>query len=366
MSAVEEKVSFADFKAKFLKKQQEMMSKGRPTERAAWMDRAQWWSPQEAGVWVRLIPGDDGSAYHTFYQAFYGAPGKKRPIICNCEAGSLDRPCVLCYKLVIEHEKDPEKKLAIPMLRYATTVFIAETFHKVKRTSASNTEFTDLVQCAGVNRFGKSVCDHCDNDAEKVFGNKKHWTMSRSNTRTLTAAIDELSRSCSSCGDGFVSPAEYACSSCGHVLLGGDRAFSEEEFLSFDSEEKECPSCNHVGLTDPILQCTKTNRRGEVISGCDNPAPTDVSKSEFLIRVEVDGKNTKLIVDGIRPWSDTTGVDEWKLKPYDFKAFLSYMDLEEQARVMGIENPFDDEAQSLLISSIAQASRTTTEHTIDY
>lgn len=361
MSTESKTISYADFQRRYREKQAAMMkSPPRNSDRKPWQDRMQYWAPSEVPTWVRFV-GEPVNFMRVFYP--------KKPVTCNCRRGELQVPCVVCYKLVLEHERNPDKNLPIPSESIVQSVFISEEFHKVEKESRKGTKFHVLERCAGKNRFGASVCDHCDNDIPKEYGDKKHLTVSAFGWRKLEAQIEDQASICSNCNDGMVELTGVACPECTDVVLSLEVGSSEADLELAMVEGINCAGCGYTGEAQALVDCVRVNKAGAFVPGCDNPLPTDVTQSEFLIGVKEDGRGNKTIeILGARPISSVKkDIASWKLEPFNLTDLFVTMDLDEQASTMGIENPFSASEQKIL-DDFRAASRqeVVSANTIEY
>ena len=298
--------------------------------------------------WTRLIPYSKKKAWWSFYQAWLEVSGKKRPVLCNCERGALALPCLPCHKA--SQKEDPKM---LPSQRDAITALVLEHFHKITRTSKAGKEFSVYEPCMGTDVRGRSVCEHCDNDIDKIYTNKYYWPMGYKHKLQLEKQLDEIKGKCENCKNGTIEPYAYACEKCGSVIFSHEEhdLSREDEKVLREADDVACPECGHTGKVQELIECLVTEGYGSTMTvekGCDNPTPIeDIWSLDFALKtVGESGQSSVVIAD----WrvGDNTDLKDWQLEPMDFPYFLQYMDLDEQAKAMGCENPFSEELQQVL------------------
>ena len=356
-------------KEKLAARREEIKSKnqrsgGKKFEKTANSLRMEYWSPGETSEWVSI-----GQDWYEYFTVWVSTPRGKRPVICNCHDGRHDVPCVPCYD-ILTREQNPseddsnENKPSLPFPKEATTVIRKRWFHKVKRISKAGNEYQVYVECKGKNAMGKSVCDLCDQGVERVFGQRRHWTVGTGHKRQVTDALEDISQRCASCGDGIVIPVAYACPSCGHVHVDlQETVLAEEEELFFKNEEMECDACGTKAIAKEELRCIHLDDDDEAVPGCDSPVRVDTTKID--VKIKTQGKGALLIEDW-RPSKHDDKLADWVKRPYDFQKFFRYADLDDQAKTMSKPNPFTEEAQEFLVNYVREEAQQKQDHTEAY
>lgn len=309
--------------------------------------RMRYWKPDSNPVWVKFVPFTQEEPYYEYYMVWTKVNGKARSLIANSKAGQLEVPCVPYYYCI----KDSNDAL-IPQRKDALTVNVLEYYHKVKKTSKKGTEYSAYELCKGVDRHNKSACEYCDEGLDKVYANQYFWSLGYGHKKQLEEQLDQIKLRCTSCKDGEISTWGYACGGCGEIIASHkEHDLSEEDVEMLETaDDIQCEACGHVGKTIPQIECVHFEGHGSSgrwVAGCDDPKPvTNIWDLEFLIKTTGEGNSTALVIDGWR--MPTEALKKWQLKPMDFDYFLAYQDLDDQAKAMGRENPFDESAQKVL------------------
>ena len=326
--------------------------------------RMKYWRPSEEPTRIRLIPTSPENPFYTYFQSWVKVNGKPRTVICNDRNGEIDVPCLVSYYAI----KD-ENPALLPSKREAVSVLILEEFFKVAQTSKAGNQYFKYVRSKGVNRFGRSQDPVELQDTEKVFGQKYHWSMGAGHRRQLEAQLEEITEKCGSCKEGFISVHTYSCSECGEeVASHKDRDIPEEEVFFLRNEAVRCPSCDHTGLAAQQTECVHKKGFGssaEWVPGCDTPTKVNLWDLELVVSTTGEGTSTSIVIND---WSlaEDRDVKEWLTTPFDFDYFFGYMDLEEQSKTMGRENPFNEESQKLLENHFSMSSSEEEQFTEPY
>lgn len=315
--------------------------------------RMKYWSPSPELTRVRLGRYSPEDPFFTYYQAWTGAEGRKRPVLCNCRDGEYNVPCVPCWRA--EQKEDPD---LLPNKKYVITASLLESFHKVKKQSKRKNkkgeynQYTVYERCAGTNRLGKSICDNCDNDEELVFGNKRHWSMGNGHRESLEEQLAEIGEHCGGCKDGYAQVYAYACTGCGHVIanIKEDEDLPEEALVMLAEEKVECDECGHEDYAEGLIECVHQEGVGSsatYVAGCDNPKLIDPWECDLWVKTQGTGSSTAVIIEHWDLPKETEAPD-WVFERFDFNYFFRCMPLEEQAKLMGIENPYVENLQEYL------------------
>lgn len=312
------------------------------------------WKPAAEATRVRFIPWKKGSPFFRYFQTWL--PHRKRVVLCNCENGHLDLPCVICETAIRS-----ENTQLLPGGRDAITVTVLETYHKVKKTSAKGSEYTAYDLCNGVDRFNKSQCTHCDSEAEKVFGNQFYWSLGGGHKKQLLSHMDQIAEKCGNCKDGDISVWGYGCPECDAVIASHkERELDEEEVTVLRTEEIACPHCEAEVRASLLIDCTRKSgagRAAKIVKGCDNPIQVDPWSLDYVLSITGEGTSSAINVEDWSLPSPDEDIKSYHLQPMNFPFFLSHMPLEEQAKVMDVANPFLPADQKVLDDYFTEAQR---------
>lgn len=293
----------------------------------------------------RFIPGKNGELFYKYWKSWIKVGDKPRTAICNCEQMTKPVPCVPCYLVANNDRPD-----LIPKPSYAVTRVRLVTFHKVMNPSKKEggKEYATYEKCKGVDKYGKSLCPLCDAGVEKEFGRADHVTLSNRQAHKLEEALNELADKCGNCGKGELSTWGYSCPECGTVIASQrDGSITDEDEVALRSGDITCPSCDATVRAKPEVECveSKIERGVQVwVAGCDNPTPVDPLGVDVFIRK----KENAFVIDGHSQIDDPEDMASHKTEPFDFDYFFKYQDLDEQARALGVANPFSDAEQKII------------------
>lgn len=325
---------------------------------------------------------DDGTFIHMpvlpNVRRFIRGGGKKRngafvPCICLDESVRIDgeiRKCVL-HHYAHEHEEQARTKLAaiygedwsgwprevwkdvfsrFPRAHIAHNLIRMTNFHQVQ-----DGDRTKYVPCIGSYRdkHGRNMpCQLCQAGSPVSFGRRAFWNPSApvgDGTKGYLAALQmyeskQLDPKCASCG-GDIEVIGYQCAACGKQVVD---CFDEERFpdsvlAEVEANPQVCPFCSHKAKYAEILQCVR-HTPGEDLPGCDAPRRTTIFDVNLTVSIEGDENQTSLFIHGHQRAEVPEAIQEM-MKPFDFKFLLS-MDLDKQAALMNMPNPFKAQAQA--------------------
>ena len=235
--------------------------------------------------------------------------------------------------------------------KLATTVCVLEDHYKVPKMSRANREYHVYERSLGADKHGRSLDPVEYQKYDKVFGRKLHWSLSPWAHKNFMNTLMGLSDKCANCNEGEISVYAYACPECNEVI-----ADHREDTIDRDSEHTlrnqnvACPHCDSNVRAVQMYECVKQDGyKGDWVDGCGKAQRIDASAPlDLVIRAVPAGKGQAIEVLKFGPADNSVEVKDWMLKRFDFDKFLGKMDLEEQAKIMGVENPFDDAAQATL------------------
>ena len=378
-------VSFADFrrsqaKRKKLKARQSPSGGGSKGKVPAFVLRRNYWrAPQiksnqeiltelsEKGrtanavrpVRVKLIPHSEESPWYKYYSAwvkvYVNGRQQSRHIISNSwneEDPTRIIPCALYYYYYEENNDAMRARR-----QDAITVLVLEDFYKVPKKSAAGREYFEYVMSMGNDRHGRSLDPPEYQNYEKVFGQQRYLSLYPNQLKEFEEELRaRVGSRCGSCGDGELSAHAYLCPNCGHVHADHnvrEIPIDEEELLR--NGPIECGECGTVALAAKKYECVKKTSRGEWVAGCDNP--TSVDPYDCTLNLYAVDRN--ICVDGFEVGLPDVEIKDYLLRPMDFDLFLGQQDLEDQARSMGRDMPFDANAQSLIDDFFAKKAGAT-------
>lgn len=306
--------------------------------------RMKYWRPTETPTRVMLIPWTQEQKFYSYFQSWIKNGSSSRTVISNSRGGELPVPDLVTY---YAHKEENPKIL--PMEKFACSVLVLEDFHKVEKTSRKGTKYTQMVRCGGTDRYNRSACEHCDEGIEKVFGNLYHWSMGWGHKKQLEEAFSKLLERCGSCGEGTISVWGFGCPECGGVIADQKKErLSDDDIEFFMNGTMDCPHCEKAIQCEQLTECVH-ELPGKWVKGCDNPSRLNPWGAELLISTTGSGSSTAINID-LKDWEPTLTkeVADWKTKGFEFDKFFAFDTLAEQAKLMGRDNPFDDEAEKLL------------------
>lgn len=326
---------------------------GSDYERPAWRDRMEYFRPTSTPTRIRLIPESTGNGWYNYRSKWIQTPKGKRQIIANYwgdghgDFAERDLPCCLNYYALKNSNGDwlaLDEKLVV-------TTCVLEDHYKVPKTSKAGREYHVYERSMGVDKHGRSMDPVEYQSYDKVFGRKLHWSMSPWQHKNFMNTLLGLTDKCANCGDGEISVYAYDCAAC-----GGTIADHREDEIDRDTEHTlqnsavECPHCGNHGKAIQQYECVKQDGyKGEWVEGCGNAKRLDLSQPfDLVIRAVPAGKGQAIEVLKFGPADDSIDVKDWMTKPFEFDKFFGKMDLDEQATIMGVENPFDAASQNAL------------------
>lgn len=349
------KVNWESFHKDHQKRKQKLLSKKKNKgggdsafQPAPWAERMKYFKPTETPTRVRIILNKDGSQYYTYYSRWVKSGGGSRNVISNSWNGDPERniPCALYY-YALEEEK-PEL-LASP--NYSMTILVLEEFYKIPKTSKSGNTYFIYERSLGEDLHGRSLDPPECKDYEKIFGRKLHWSMWGTQKKQFDESLGELTEKCGHCKEGSLMVFAYTCPKCDHEIANHKVSPIEgEEEDILRNTDIVCPKCDEGIRAESQFECIKQEgygRRAKWVPGCDNPVAVEPCTIDLTIKCTEVGKN-RLIE--ILEFDNQEEIDlpGYMFEPFDFDRFFGQMSLEEQARCMNRENPFDDNAQSVV------------------
>lgn len=305
-----------------------------------------YFKPTDEPTRIRIIPNKDGSLFYTYYSRWVKSRAGSRNVISNSWNGERSVPCVLYYYALEDEKPD---MLASP--NYAMTVLVLEEFYKIPKTAKSGNTYYVYERSKGTDPHGRSLDPPEYAEYEKVFGRKLHWSMWGSQKKQFEESLEALTEKCGNCRDGSLMVYAYSCPECGHSLGNHkENPIPEDREDLLRNTKITCPNCEMTVTAHREYECIKQEgygRRAKWVPGCDRPTLVTPEGVDLTIVAKTVGKSTLVEVLEFDDQEDLD-IPEFMHEPFDFDYFFGQMSLEDQARAMGRDNPFDDNAQKAL------------------
>lgn len=308
-----------------------------------WAMRMKFFSPGQIPTRIRLIPQNPEQLWFNYFSKWIKITDPKtgkqvsRNVIGNSHNGAREVPDLLYYYAIEQQRAD-----LMAGEQFAATVVVLEDFHEVEKgkTKAGN-PFYEYVRCSGKNRFGQSVCDLCNQNVKKTFGQRLHWSMWPSAKRGFEEQLFELSGRCVGCNKGELSVYGYNCGSCGVQYANHyDKPIDPLDEKIYQTEEMDCPHCGKNGLPHQQIECVVRHGSGDDATfseGCKNPTrPAAVENPwdyDLTVVEEMVGKSSRTIITGFSPRQEYSQLAKDLEQPFNF-IFFDRMSIEDQAKAM--------------------------------
>lgn len=312
---------------------------------------------------LRLIPTSPDDAFYLYYQRWAEVNGKRSPVISNSHNGAKNVPDLVFWQSV---ETDNPDLLANPT--YAISALVLEQFHKTQVPAKKPDKdgkprtFEKLVRCQGVDIRGRSKCDMCKDNVPTQFGDIGYITLSSAQKDQLVGLLEQLPSRCAGCFKGEAIAFAYECPECQHVLLDRyqDENATDDDMAFLYSATADCPNCHKNVWATPIYECQE-KQGNEYAKGCDKPQQIGAD-SIFGYDIRVAWKKGSKGVAAVISIPSFSEQKEYEIgatlkQPMPFDYFLSHMPLDEQARALGIINPFGAEEAAEVLSFFSQSTR---------
>jgi hypothetical protein len=307
--------------------------------------------PDEDETRIRILPTSENKTFYKYYAKWVTTPqGQKRQVISNSWNSERELPCVLYYHCA-EDENDnlwADEKCAV-------SVFVMEDFYKIPHTSDKGYEYFTYERVPAPDRNGRiSHPSSAHADMEIVFGRKLWWELWPTQKRQLLDKLSEISNQCAGCNKGEISTYAYACSKCECTLASHQEGgISEEDEDALRTSGVVCDECEHEGRAVSVFECVHAKGHGSrktYEAGCDKPVQLDWRVCDIILKADQVGGRVSYQIIGFEasPAESANEIPADDLEPFDFNYFLGTQNLDDQARAMGRDNPFDSKAQSLL------------------
>lgn len=344
--------------AEIRKRLQGLGGKGGKHEEPAWKKRMNNFNPKDTKTWIRLYPD-----WYLYYGRWCGEKPKKF-VISNSHNGEKDVPDLLF--LQADRANNP-KLLASRYL--AATVTVLEYYHEVEvpnKDPKKSKGYINYERCDGTDIYGRSRCKLCASGAKKVFGQRKHWSMSPRSKDDLEEEMSLRLKMCLNCCKGEVSASRFSCNKCSKVILDRyqEEVSDEDANQLHDPAGIECPHCGQACNPVCVYECFVPTGGGYA-KGCDKPIPVPYGAGIYDLEylVEQDSSDWTISINAFRLAGEHPELPGHMLQPMDFHSFFSHMTLEDQAKALGCDNPFGAEGEAIVANffarqpGVAQASK---------
>lgn len=307
---------------------------------------------------VRVHPKLNGDLFHEYQSCWVNG----KTIISNAWNGERPLPCLLYDKYEKAYE-DGGYELAKNFRsspKFAMSVVVLQHFYEVPKEVNGRTYY-NYQRVPNPGPHGVVDTPQYAN-CNKVFGRVKYFDFYSSQKEEFEKQLMAVATNCVNCKQGTVSAVAFSCGSCGNVF-GDLRETSipadELEFLK-SGKLLECESCGERGAPEIEYQCSEfrgyDGSRPVYEKGCDNPTKIDLTKPFDL--VVKTGKIGGKWAYEIKDISQVQAIDELEAfqenpkvstnSPMDFDRFLSRIDLESQAKALGVTNTYDRDVETII------------------
>lgn len=311
-----------------------------------WKQRQMQVKLNENPVWVHLFRGDySGRPFFKYFSVWLAnKQNQKRQVFCNCAAEKKKVPCVLCY-----YRKKEENSDYSPRVKILINAMIMEDFHWVERSNDAGAKWREPVQCQGKDKLGRPQCEYCGKGLDKSFGLRRFLALGPGYWRDFKSVISRVRTVCKSCG-GSLLPSKYVCGECNTLFADLDKhTVTAKRRKYFDEEKIACPNCGRVAKAKATYGCyniVDADDPDSIEPGCDNPVPCSIFDMPLRLKVSSDKNSSSLIcVNKDSQWKykpmDSSVAEQ--AKPYDFEELFGSMPLDEQAKLLGRDNPYLDD-----------------------
>lgn len=231
--------------------------------------------------------------------------------------------CVGCYY----HAKGKSSGIS-NRLTQSINIILMSDFHAIdsnNRNPRTGRPYKDYVPCKGRN------CPHCKKGIEKFFGRRVYWPMG---TRFATSLADydsiDFANRCE-CG-GVIAIVSMQCPECGEYP--DDIRFDEmdkEEVTVIRDSVLTCKKCGYQGLFNEVPECDQ----------CGDAKQMTVWSTEMKLYRSGEGTDTTLQKSDARVCAPERKERVKDLmQPFDVDRIKPLFDPDEQAKRLGVANPY--------------------------
>lgn len=343
----------------------------------------EWW-PTESEQWVLFVPSKGVPVYVNYncYVPLKNGPRKGVMLPCRCDNERKKTPCLLHYlraKDLAERRKDPRKFAGsktpyYARENYAITVVLWDYYHFAPKVIQQNDETTRIrmswVRCEDPNEVVEpdTECKICRTAAamsrriegmsddelteeqiawkrhRRQFGVRRYFNMGSLFYNAFISMHRRISRQCK-CG-GKLTVVRYVCPACRDkgitTVLMDPRTTSlgPEEQAAYWRTSVRCDAagCGYTGAPSEIVRCNM----------CGDPRPRSIyDQPVCIVRTgERPAVSMEMVDIGDPIDFGALPADLRKLlEPYDFEAVFD-VSTQDQANLLGIQDPFSEQAES--------------------
>lgn len=190
------------------------------------------------------------------------------------------------------------------------------------------------------------TCPYCEEgNGVRFFGQPNWIELGRNHSATLDEIEEEtVGRVCQCKGE--IITTGFQCPECGHITEVDWDLLTEEDRVQLLYEDQRCDGCSEILQMNELIACTK----------CTEPRPLSIWDLVLWMERSGEGKETVLTLKRFMPidvffsmmakrgeMDEETEADVRKLfQPLDFSRSHTVLDLEMQAKDLGINNMFEE------------------------
>jgi hypothetical protein len=255
--------------------------------------------------------------------------GKSSYMDCSASYEEYGNKCVGCYC----HE-NKLKEVGGSMESFLLTILDKRLIHEVSKNGSSETTFQTCRKTLNKNM----PCDLCEAGITPYMVGRRHWTVGTGYFKKLRQVNLELSSKCTACDEGEILLTSLRCPSCQADIVPEkylkSMAPTDASLLLFNT--MACPRC-HTKLSPTSIVQTM------VCTNCNVPSRGSIFKCDIEVNAFKGDKGgaSELIIKP-RKFTDLTPEEKRMLIPYDFTKIFIPINLEKQAGLIKIKNPFNE------------------------
>lgn len=321
-----------------------------------------------AGDYKSLINGEQKQWKEYLLHRTLFTPGKQQgEIVCSAGYDEHDKqPCVGC----VLYESGPRKenpwyKQARVRFNALSLAFYHDNIPYIKGGKAQTKEDGQPVFIK--QKCGGKTCVSCATYGKpKIFGRLMKLVLPGSHFSQLINYNKKLYNSCAGCGKTIVIN-EFSCAQCDAQLLDvANNPMTQESFDRFATTPQTCGECNFVGIPKEGLDCGY-DEKGETkeVEDCPLAYPVRMNIFTTILSLTKEGEKSKSAlmfgekksilanskIKYIKPVAVKQTLEEILDsciaanggKLFDLDTEVHTVSLEEQAIVLGVENPYKNE-----------------------
>lgn len=311
---------------------------------------------------IRVIPNANGELFHEYHSTWLRKGQSGATVISNAWNGERPLPCLLydAYEKAYEDGGFELAKTYRSSSKFAVTAVLLHWFYEVPKEVGERTYY-NYVRVPAPGPHGPTEDPRYAN-CNKVFGRVQYLDFYGSQKDDFLKQLEAVASNCMNCKQGTITPVAFSCENCGNVFGDVREAAIPPDELKFLASGKrlQCEACGHRAA--PIIEniCSEfkgyDGARPVYEPGCDNPIKIDLSQPfDLVVKTDkIGGKWAFEVKDISMPQDiDELGAHQENPKaslvePMNFLEFLSQIDLDSQAKAMGVDNPYDKDVQKII------------------